>query len=227
MSVVITEGIIGVGKTTFSERLAEHLKGEWLREPDETNGNVYLSKFYADAKRWAFTMQLHLLNMRYRMHQSAQWYSMQTKKNVVLDRSYFGDTAFARLQLKNETMTKDEYNTYTMCYHNMTATVLLPQFCVYLKADPKVAQNRVHRRMEIQTGRKCEKSIDLEYLEELAKEEKIVIETLEKQGVKIIELDWNEDRSYEEINKIAEEVAEKVKSFEVPDMLQNYHRRTC
>ena len=70
--------------------------------------------------------------------------------------SYFGDTAFARLQLKNDTMSQHEFDTYTMCYHNMTSTVLLPQVCVHIKVDPEVAQKRVDKRMSVQTGRQCE-----------------------------------------------------------------------
>ena len=172
--VVITEGIIGAGKTTFSKLLSEQLDADWLKEPDEENGNPYLKFFYTNQKRWAFTMQLHLLNMRFRMHQRAQW-SCMTGKNVVIDRSYFGDTAFAKLQLLNGTLTEEEFHTYKMCYHNMTASVMLPQICVHLKVDPTVAQSRVKQRMELQTGRTCETVIDIEYLSNLAEQEQLMV----------------------------------------------------
>jgi len=224
--VVIVEGIIGAGKTTFSKWLAEALDGTWLQEPDEQNGNPYLSKFYSDPTRWALTMQLHLLNTRFRMHQHAQWTVMQSSKSVVLDRSYFGDTAFARLQLKNGTLSQDEFDTYAMCYQNMTASVLLPQFCVYLKTTPEVSQKRIANRMEHQTGRKCENVIDMGYLESLDIEEKAMVNTLSSQGVHIISLDWNEDLTEEQIKHKITEVSKTIQGYTVPDMFLDIHRRT-
>ena len=223
--VIITEGIIGVGKTTFSEALGKCLDAKWMREPDEESGNPYLKQFYEDPKRWAFTMQMHLLNTRYRMHVHAQWCALQSNTNVVIDRSYFGDTAFANLQLETETMTSDEFNTYTMCYQNMTSSVLLPQVCIFLDVDPEIAQERVKQRMEIQTGRTCENAIDINYLINLKKHQDRVISTLESQGVQIIKLQWNKTRSREEINNVAKEIAKQIQEMPEHSFL-DYHRRT-
>ena len=224
--VYIIEGIIGAGKTTFANILAEELDCQWLQEPDEKNGNPYLSRFYEDSNRWALTMQLHLLNTRFRMHKNAQWTAMQSGKDVVIDRSYFGDTAFARLQVKNNVMTEDEYNTYTMCYHNMTSNILLPQVCIHLITSPEVSSKRIQNRMEIETGRKCESVIDLKYLKELAFEESLMIDILEKQGVKIFRLEWNENKNKEQIKQSIVELVKKMKKYCVPDLLLDYHRRT-
>lgn len=226
MSVFIIEGIIGAGKTTFAKLLSEELECEWLQEPDEKNGNPYLTNFYADQKRWALTMQLHLLNTRFRMHKHAQWTTMQTKKDVIIDRSYFGDTAFARLQLKNGTMSQDEYNTYCMSYHNMTSNVLLPQVCIHLLTTPEVSANRIKKRMEIQTGRKCEDVIDLQYLRDLNDEEHLMIETLEKQGVRVFKIPWNKEKTSEEIKESITDLCKELKNYTPPDMLLDLHRRT-
>lgn len=224
--VIIIEGIIGAGKTTFSNLLANELNGLWLREPDEKNGNPYLEKFYTNQSRWALTMQLHLLNMRYRMHLNAQWTHINMNKNVVIDRSYFGDTAFARLQLNNGSLTQDEFNTYTMCYHNMTSNVLLPQICIYLDIKPEIAAERIRKRMEIETGRTCENVIDIDYLKKLEIEEIHVIETLKKMGVYIIRLDWDIDRDPDQIIVIIKDIADKIKNYKVPDMFLDLHRKT-
>jgi len=223
--VIITEGIIGVGKTTFSEILSKHLNAEWMKEPDEECGNPYLSLFYSDPKRYAIIMQLHLLNIRYRMHLNAQWSSMQSGKNIVLDRSYFGDTAFANLQLENGTITQNEYDTYCMSYQNMTSNVLLPQVCVYLDVDPEVSQERVKKRMEIQIGRVCENAIDIQYLINLKKHQDRVINTLESQGVKIIKINWNKSRSLEDITNVAKSVATTILNMEEKTFM-DLHRRT-
>ena len=224
--VIIVEGIIGAGKTTFSKLLADEINGLWLKEPDEESGNPYLSEFYKDPKRWALTMQLHLLNVRYRMHMNAQWQSMNMNMNVVLDRSYFGDTAFARLQIKNGSMSEDEYNTYSLAYHNMTSNVLLPNICIYLDIKPKISAQRINKRMEIQTGRKCEDVIDINYLEMLEIEELNVINVLEKQGVYVMRIDWNEDLNEEEIKDKIKNIVNKIKEYVVPDLLLDYHRKT-
>lgn len=223
--VVITEGIIGVGKTTFSEALAKSLRAKWMREPDEEEGNPYLKQFYEEPERWAFTMQMHLLNIRYRMHVHAQWCALQTNTNVVLDRSYFGDTAFANLQREMNTMSIEEFNTYTMSYHNMTSSVLLPQVCILLEVDVEKAQERVMKRMEKQTGRKCEECISHKYLVDLKRHEAEMINALKAQGVCIIKLDWNEDKSPEDIQRKAEEIANTINSLP-KHLFLDYHRRT-
>lgn len=224
-NVIIIEGIIGAGKTTFSNILSKELECMWLQEPDEKKGNPYLSKFYEDPKRWALTMQLHLLNTRFRMHKHAQWRALQSGSNVVIDRSYFGDTAFARLQLKNGTLTQDEFDTYVLSYHNMTASVLLPQICIYLQTDPKISQQRINKRMEIQLGRKCEDAIDLQYLKDLEIEEDDMINTLEKQGVKIIRLDWDEDKTEEEIKEYAKTIVDDIRNNKTADLFNNLYKR--
>ena len=224
--VYIIEGIIGAGKTTFAKHLAEELDCQWLQEPDEKNGNPYLNQFYKDSNRWALTMQLHLLNTRFRMHKNAQWTAMQSGKDVVIDRSYFGDTAFARLQVKSNVMTQDEYNTYSMCYHNMTSNILLPQVCIHLITSPNVSSCRIQNRMETQTGRKCESVIDLKYLEDLAYEECIMIDILEKQGVKVFRLEWNENKDTQEIKQSVKQLVKDMKKYKVPDLLLDYHRRS-
>ena len=224
--VFIIEGIIGAGKTTFAKLLAEELECKWLQEPDEENGNPYLSNFYEDPNRWALTMQLHLLNTRFRMHKNAQWTAMQSGKDVVIDRSYFGDTAFARLQLKNNVMTEDEYNTYTLSYHNMTANILLPQICIHLITKPEVSALRIQNRMEKQTGRKCESVIDLQYLRDLDIEERNMIRILEQQGVKMFRLEWNEHKDINDIKKQIKTLIKEINNYHIPDLLLDYHRRT-
>jgi len=219
--VIRVEGIIGAGKTTFSEKLANSLDGIWLREPDEKDGNPYLERFYNDPNRWALTMQLHLLNTRYRMHQRAQWNVLQNGSNVILDRSYYGDTAFARLQLKNKTIDRDEYNTYSLAYKNMTSNVMFPNFCIHLQIDPEVSSYRIQKRMQSQTGRQCENVIDLKYLKNLQEEEAIVIDVLKQQGVQIISVDWNKDMTDDDINLYCQNIANQIKTTDIRDLFIN------
>ena len=229
--VIIVEGIIGAGKSSFSNELASRL-GEntlYLQEPDEqNNANPYLSDFYSSPRRWAYTMQTHLLQARYKMHLNAQWHAMTSGNDAVLDRSYFGDTAFARLQLNMGDMSQREFETYQSIYHAMTASVLLPTVCVHLKVSPHVARERIIRRMEDQTGRRCEDVISLKYLEDLAVEEEKVIHALDAQGVRVLNLPWDEDRKNPELRQdTIAGIAEYIKSYQPRgDMFLDLHRRT-
>ena len=196
-NVIVVEGIIGAGKSSFSKELAEQLGSQtlYLKEPDEENdANPYLASFYSVPSRWAYTMQTHLLQARYKMHQNAQWHAMTTGASAVLDRSYFGDTAFAKLQLEMGDMSQDEFNTYRGIYHAMTSTLTLPDFCIHLNVSPEVSRERIAKRMQQQTGRECESVIELEYLQKLQKHENNVVKALERQGVKVLTLDWDKDR---------------------------------
>ena len=81
--------------------------------------------------------------------------------------------------------------------------------------------------MEVQTGRKCENVIDLEYLQALTCEEQQTVDTLEKQGVRVLALRWDEDRSRQsDRSAVITGIAEYIKGHEPPDMFLDLHRRT-
>ena len=228
--VVIVEGLIGAGKSSFTDELAEVLGTNTLAlmEPDEEGGaNPYLPSFYSDQRRWAFTMQVHLLQARFKMHLQAQWHVMNSQGDAVLDRSYFGDTAFARLQLSTGAMSEREFETYKSIYHGMTASVLLPNVCINLMVEPEVAATRIAKRMELRTGRRCESVIDLEYLKHLNREVNATVDTLSKQGVQVINVPWNEDRSLraDRLESISV-IANRIREYESADYFLDLHRRT-
>jgi len=228
--VVIVEGLIGGGKTSLSRELGHALGDSTLvlYEPDEKeDGNPYLADYYEDPKRWAFVLQVHQLQARYRMHLCAQWHAMQGHGHAVLDRSYFGDTAFARLQLKLGTMTQREFDTYSSIYQAMTAGVLLPTVCVRILVSPETCNRRIAKRMELETGRKCEQAIDLDYLVQLEREIDHMVGVLRAQGVTILDVPWDVDRDSPDSRQAAvESLASRIKSLEPPDLFLDMHRRT-
>jgi len=228
--VVIVEGLIGSGKTTLSHELGGAL-GEntlTLYEPDEKGGgNPYLADYYGEPKRWSFVLQVHQLQARYRMHLQAQWHAMQGMGHAVLDRSYFGDTAFARLQLAGGMMTQREFDTYASLYHAMTAGVLLPSVCVRVLASPEICARRVKSRMEKETGRKCEKAIDLDYMRGLEVEIDHMVSVLRGMHVNVIDMAWDVDRDSPEMRAGAvEALASRIAAHRPPDFFLDMHRRT-
>lgn len=227
--VVIVEGLIGGGKTSLTRELGDALGPTTLTlmEPDEKGAaNPYLADYYGDSARWSFTMQCHLLASRFRMHLHAQWHAMQGHGHAILDRSYFGDTAFARLQLKLGLMSPREFDTYKALYHAMTAAVLLPTVCVRVLVSPEVCNARISKRMEAETGRKCETAIDLDYLRGLEQEIDHMVGVLRHQGVTILDVPWDEDRSTPEDRRMAVQgLAARINNMVPPDDFLDIHRR--
>ena len=229
--VVIVEGLIGSGKTTLSRELGQALGPTALTlfEPDEKGGgNPYLADYYGDPARWSFVMQVHQLQARFRMHLQAQWHALQGFGHAVLDRSYFGDTSFARLQVKMGLMSQREFDTYSSIYQAMTASVLFPNVCVRVLADPEVCNARVAKRMEVETGRKCEKAIDLDYLRGLETEIDHMVGVLRQQGVVVFDMPWDSERDAPESRRGAvEALAARISSLTVPDFFLGLHSRRC
>ena len=83
-------GIIGAGKTTLAQALGEELHLPVYYE--NVAGNSYLADFYADQAKYAFPLQVHLLNQRFRQHQQIIWTG-----GGVQDRTIYEDTVFAKV----------------------------------------------------------------------------------------------------------------------------------
>ena len=64
-------GLIGAGKTTLAEALAEKLGLPVHYEP--VIDNVYLADFYEDMSKYAFPLQVFLLNKRFKQQQQIVW----------------------------------------------------------------------------------------------------------------------------------------------------------
>ena len=80
--------------------------------------------------------------------------------------------------------------------------------------------------METQTGRKCESTISLDYLDQLRQEITHMVSVLESAGVRILKLDWNQDRDAEARKAEVSRVAEIIRTTEPPDLFLDLHRRT-
>ena len=63
--VIITAGMIGVGKTTLTDLIAKHLGTQAFFEP--VGENPVLPLYYADPKQYGFLLQIYFLNKRFAM----------------------------------------------------------------------------------------------------------------------------------------------------------------
>lgn len=116
--LITTSGTIGVGKTTWSERIAEHFGVSVLRE--KVDGNPFLEKYYDRPDLYSFHLQVYFLNHRFRAIKDAL-----AHPNSVLDRSIYEDgLIFAKLQYLNGSMDKDSYETYLDLLDNMMQEIV-------------------------------------------------------------------------------------------------------
>ncbi len=89
---IAISGIIGAGKSTLAEALAKRLNLPVYHEP--VVHNVYLEDFYKETKKYAFPMQVYLLNARFKQQQEIIWGG----KGGVQDRSIYEDSIFAKVR---------------------------------------------------------------------------------------------------------------------------------
>lgn len=226
---LVIEGLISSGKTSLTRELGAALGPNTLVliEPDEKGGkNPYLADYYADGARFAFVMQMHLLGLRYNMQLQAQYHVMAGRGYAVIDRSFYGDTAFACLQRHQGLMSEREFETYSMLYKAMTAHVLLPSICLRVLASPAICAARIQKRMERETGRKCEDVISLDYLRGLEVEIDHMVGVLRSQGVVTLDVPWGAERdTVETREETVRDLAERIRGIKTVNQFLDLHRR--
>ena len=156
-TVIIIEGQIGVGKTTMGELLERELGIRLFRELQRPETLTLLDRFYADQPRWAFTLQVHFLNERFRMIKE-----IRRAGGGSLDRSIYGDRIFAEVLHDDGAMTDEEFTTYETLLSNMLEHADVPDLLVYLDCSIDTAIDRIRRR-----NRGLEAGIPRDYLERL------------------------------------------------------------
>lgn len=210
---IIIEGNIGAGKSTFAKILVEEMQkfgvnANYLPEPDETN-NPFLPLYYGDPKKYAYTMQMHLLSKRYAATQYAQWGALSGQGWFIMDRSYFGDLCFANVQMKEGMFTDDEFASYISAHKSMQTNIHFPTAAIFLDVLPTVCKCRIDKRMSEKEGRKCESDISLEYLSDLGYEITRLRYFMEER-CPVEQLLYDDDLSLDEIREIAHNLADRI-----------------
>lgn len=139
--MIVIEGTVGCGKTTFGNFLSELINIKMYEELVNNDTNVLLDKFYAKQKRWAFALQIHFLNDRFKMIKE-----INKLESGILDRSIYGDSIFAELLHEDDKMSKEEYNTYKSLLNNMLEHITPPQLLIYLECSTDTAIQRIAKR---------------------------------------------------------------------------------
>jgi len=153
---IVVEGVIGVGKTSLVNILAERFGGRKVLEVVEEN--PFLSSFYSDRDKYAFQTQLFFLLSRFRQQQELFQQDL-FRKLTVSDYLFAKDRIFATLNLS-----EDELALYERVFEALGPRVTKPDLVIYLQARLDVLQTRIKKR-----GRDFERRIDPTYLERLTR----------------------------------------------------------
>lgn len=191
--IIGISGIIGVGKSTLTKSLGVMLGFNVLNEPVETN--EYLEKFYANMEKYAFPMQIYLLNYRFKQHQQMVW----SNNSTIQDRTIYEDVIFAKMLYESNMMSELDFKTYVNTFQNMANFLHRPDIIIYLDVEPEIALQRINMRK-----RECEKDIPLDYLISLKKGYEEWLNDIDGR-IKVIRIDWNVYKTAEEIALIIKE----------------------
>lgn len=151
---IAVEGVIGVGKTSVVERLAERLDANTVLE--EWWQNPFLKPFYEGAPGSPFQAELFFLLSRYRQQQELTQRSLFTQFTIS-DYLFEKSKVFAYVNLEDS-----ELLIYEKLYPLLAEAVPRPDLVVYLQAPTEVLMKRIHGR-----GRPEETRLSEEYLAEV------------------------------------------------------------
>lgn len=187
------EGNIGAGKTSLATKIAHDFNAKLILE--RFKDNPFLPKFYEDAARYAFPLEMSFLADRYQQLVDDITQFDLFKESVVSDYDVNKSLIFASITLPEE-----EYALYRKLFQVMHKDLPKPDIYVYLYQNTERLLQNIKKR-----GRKYEKSIAPGYLQKLNAGYLEFIKSQDSGNIKIIdisEMDFVKNRAdYLEILK--------------------------
>ncbi|MFX5502356.1 deoxynucleoside kinase [Bacillus subtilis] len=151
MTVIVTGGMIGLGKTSVAELLGKELGSEVFYESVENNPILPLFYTASDEeiqeKRYPFLLQLYFLQTRFEAIKQAY-----KENNNVLDRSIYEDWYFAKVNHDLGRISDLEFQVYEGLLNEMMKEIddlpykKAPDLMVYLKASFETVMFRIGLR---------------------------------------------------------------------------------
>ncbi|MDE1381177.1 deoxynucleoside kinase [Bacillus licheniformis] len=151
MTVIVTGGMIGLGKTSVAELLGKELGSEVFYESVENNPILPLFYTASDEeiqeKRYPFLLQLYFLQTRFEAIKQAY-----KENNNVLDRSIYEDWYFAKVNHDLGRISDLEFQVYEGLLNEMMKEIddlpykKAPDLMVYLKASFETVMLRIGLR---------------------------------------------------------------------------------
>lgn len=142
--VIITAGMIGVGKTTLTELISNHLGTKAFYEP--VGENPVLPLYYNNPHQYGFLLQIYFLNKRFHMIKKAL-----ADDNNILDRSIYEDALFTKQNNVEGNISDTELHMYLELLDKMMTELdklpkKSPDLMVYLETDFPTILKRIKKR---------------------------------------------------------------------------------
>jgi deoxyguanosine kinase len=154
---IAIEGNIGSGKTTLSKLLAKDYGAKLVLE--QFADNPFLPKFYEDAKKYAFPLEMSFLAERY------QQLSDETSQPDLFSPFIISDYyVFKSIIFSEVTLEQDEFELYRRLFYIMYKNLQKPDLYVYLYQNTDRLLKNIAKR-----GRPYEQNIKPDYLDKIQK----------------------------------------------------------
>ena len=152
---IAIEGNIGAGKTSLATKISHDFNAKLILE--RFADNPFLPKFYEDAQRYAFTLEMSFLADRYQQISDDLSQLDLFKDFIVSDYDVFKSLIFSKITLQ-----EDEFKLYRKLFYLMYKDIAKPDLYVYLYQNTQRLQENIKQR-----GRDYEKDIADEYLDKI------------------------------------------------------------
>lgn len=190
---IAVEGTIGAGKTSLATMISEDFNAKLILEGFADN--PFLPKFYKEADKYAFPLELSFLAERYQQL-TDQLTKQDLFKNFTVS-DYFINKSLIFAQ---KTLQDDVFGLYSRLFHIINSSIPKPDLLVYLYVSVDRLQANIKER-----GRDYEQNIEDDYLEKIQSGYFEFIR--QQQNMRILILDTNNVdfvKNKEDYNRIIE-----------------------
>jgi deoxyadenosine/deoxycytidine kinase len=152
---IAIEGNIGAGKTSLTHMMAQDFNAKSIFE--RFADNPFLPKFYEDAERYAFTLEMSFLADRYQQISDDLAQLDLFKDFIIADYDVFKSLIFSKI-----TLVEDEFLLYRKLFYQVYKDIKRPDLYVYLHQNTNKLQQNIKKR-----GREYEKNLASDYLDKI------------------------------------------------------------
>jgi deoxyguanosine kinase len=173
---IAIEGNIGAGKTSLTHMMSYDFNAKKILE--RFADNPFLPKFYEDATRYAFTLEMSFLADRYQQISDDLSQLDLFKDFIISDYDVFKSLIFSKI-----TLSEDEFMLYRKLFYQVYKDIARPDLYIYLYQNTERLQENIRLR-----GRDYEQTIESSYLDKINSGYLEFIQKHPKFNVKIIDI---------------------------------------
>lgn len=194
VNYIAVEGVIGAGKTSLANLLAQKLNAKLILENFEDN--PYLEKFYQNPAEFAFRTQLFFLLERFnqlqQLTQNELFHSF-----IISDYIFEKDKIFAYLNLNDE-----ELKIYEQIAKFLDKSIITPDLVIYLQTSEQKLISNIKKR-----NRDIEKFITEDYISNLNEAYNYFFSRYKASKILIINADESDfENNPEDLNNLINEI---------------------